>query len=241
MVMPVSGKSRSDAVIELSESSLAMNEVAFLHLGDSGVILKTMNQTVIIDPANLLKGEEIKALRGLNLLLFTHSHGDHYNFNKTLNIFKATGAPVMAEPRVAYELRGKIPPNKLTNAIPGKIYTFGELKVNAIRGIHRDPINLYQIKIADLSIFHGGDSEYVSVKDYPSELAFLPTGRPSLPTSPEPAFKMASELRSSVVVAIHGSIGQSYYFQQKVNEEMPEITVIVPEPWKLMVVTLKGY
>ena len=41
-------------------------------------------------------------------------------------------------------------------------------------------------------MFHAGDSGYVQVKDYPSDLAFLPTGSPSPTASPEYALKLAS-------------------------------------------------
>ena len=226
----MSSKSKIDEIRKLFASSLGRDEAAFMYLGYSGVIIRTSSRAMVIDPADLLKGEEIKALKGVDLLLFTHSHGDHYNSGVVLNIFKATRAPVLAEPLVADDLKGKISIDKLTSATPGKTYTFGDITVSTIRGVHRGPINLYHIKIGDLSIFHGGDSGYVTVKDYPSDLALLPTGSPSPTASPENAFKMASELKPTVIVVIHGSEGQSKEFEGKVKEKMPETTVIITEP-----------
>jgi len=236
----MSRKSKADEIRKLFASSLGKDEVAFMYLEYSGVIVRTSSRVVLIDPADLLKGEETKALRGVDLLLFTHSHGDHYNSGATLDVFKVTNTPVLAEPLVAEDLRGKITPNKLTSATPGRTYTFGEITVNTIRGAHRGPINLYQIKIGGLSIFHGGDSGYVPVRGYPSDLAFLPTGSPSPTASPEHAFRMASELKPSVVVAIHGSASQSKEFEDKVKEKMPKMSVIIAEPYLSRVVTLKG-
>ena len=228
-------KSKADDIQKLFASPLGKNEVAFIFLGNSGVIMRALNRAIIIDPANLLKEEETKALKRVYLMLFTHSHGDHYRSKEALDIFKATGAPVLAEPLVADNLKGKIPSDKLTSATPGKTYTFGEITVNTIRGIHLGPINLYQIKVGGISIFHGGDSGYVQVKDYPADLAFLPTGSPSPTASPENALKMASEIRPSVIVTIHGSDGQSKDFEAKVKEKMPESTVIIPEPYIPMI------
>lgn len=232
-------KSKADGIQKLFASPLGKNEVAFMFLGYSGVIVRVSNRTIVIDPANLLREEETKALKGVDLLLFTHSHGDHYSSQETLDIFKVTGAPVLAEPLVADDLKGKIPFDKLTSATPGKTYTFDEITVSTIRGIHRGPINLYQIKIGDISIFHGGDSGYVQVKDYPADLAFLPTGSPSPTASPEDALKMASEIKPSVVVTIHGSDGQSKDFEGKVKEKMPETMVIIPEPYMPQTVALQ--
>lgn len=225
---------------DLFASSLAEKEAAFMFLGFSGVVVRTSKRTIIIDPADMLKAEDLKALKekGVDLVLFTHSHGDHYTARDTLNIFKETGAPVLAERIVAMELERKIPADKLINAIPGKTYTFGEITVNVIEGRHVGPINLYQIKIGDLTIFHGGDSAYVSLKNYPSDLAFLPTGEPSPTASAQDAFNMASDLKPSVVVAIHGSAGQSKDFENRVKRAMPNTTVIIAEPFTVEVVSL---
>lgn len=227
---------------ELFTSSLAENEVAFMFLGYSGVVVRTSKRTIIIDPADLLKAEDLKALKekGVDLVLITHSHGDHYSPRETLNIFKETGAPVLAERAVALGLEGKIPAGKLISGSPGKTYTFGEITVNVIQGRHVGPINLYQIKVGGLSIFHGGDSGYVSLKNYLSDLAFLPTGDPSPTASPQGAFNMTSDLKPGVVVAIHGSSGQSKELERKIKEAMPKTAVIIAEPYTAKVVTIAG-
>lgn len=222
---------KTDETRELFSLPLEENEVHFKFLRYSGVIVRASKRTIIIDPANLLKDEDLKALKeeGLDLLLFTHSHGDHFNLNHSLKIFNETGAPVLAEPLVARKLKGKIPSNKLISATPGKSYTIGDITVHAIKGEHIGPINLYQIKIGDLSIFHGGDSAYVPIKDYPSDIAFLPTGDPSPTASPQDALKMAADIKPSVVVAIHGSAGQNKEFERIVKGKMHNTMVIIPE------------
>ena len=97
----------------------------------------------------------------------------------------------------------------------------------------RAAINLYHVNMDKLTIFHGGDSAYILVKDYPTDLAFLPTGgnAPTPQDASEHAFRMAFELKPNVVVAIHGSTAQNTEFQKKVKEKMPEINAIIPEPY----------
>jgi L-ascorbate metabolism protein UlaG (beta-lactamase superfamily) len=239
------GFSGSGAEMGMNEKGLASpagdNEVTFIFLGYSGVIIKTPKGMIIVDPADLLNVAELNALKsgGLGLVLFTHGHGDHFNANVALEIFKATGAPLVAEASVARSLMAKIPSAKLTSAVPGKTYTVGEFTVNAIKGTHVGPICLFQIKVGGLSIFHGGDSDYVPVKDYPSDLAFIPTGDPSPTASPEAAFKTAADLKPSVIVAVHGSTAESKEFERKIKEKMPDSTVIIPVPHAAKTLVLK--
>ena len=236
---------RSGAEINMNEKGLASpvgdNEVTFIFLGYSGVIIKTAKGRILIDPADLLNAGDLLALKsgGVGLVLYTHSHGDHFNANVALDIFKATGAPVVAESSVARSLMAKIPSSKLTHAIPGTRYTVGAFTVSAIQGRHIGPICLFQIKVGGISIFHGGDSDYVPVKDYPSDLAFLPTGNPSPTASPEAAFKMAADLKPSVIVAIHGSEAENKEFEQKIKQNMPNSSVIIPVPRVEKTVILK--
>ncbi len=235
----MSQESKTENIRKLFVSPLGKNEVAFIYLGYSGVIVRASNRTIIIDTADFLRDEEKTALKAADVLLFTHGHGDHYSHRNAVDIVRATGASVLAEPLVANELKGNIPSDKLTSATPGKAYTFADIVVSAIEGVHFGPITLYQIKVGGLSIFHGGDSGYVPVKDYPADIAFLPTGSPSPTASPEDALKFASELKPAVVVTIHGSTGECREFESQAKKAMPATTVIIPEPYVLKTVTLQ--
>jgi L-ascorbate metabolism protein UlaG (beta-lactamase superfamily) len=232
-------KSKAEEIVRLFALQPAENEIAFMYLGGSGAIVRTSNRDVMIDPAGFLKNDEVKALNGINLLLFTHNHVDHFNAGKTVDIFKVTGTAILAEPKVANKLKDKIPADKLTSASSGQTYTFADMSVKAVAGIHHGPIILYQVKIGPLTLFHAGDSGYVNVMNYASEVAFLPTGRMSRTASPENAYKMASELKPNVAIAIHGSEGQKKEFEKKVKEKMPETTVIIIKPYVSRIVTVR--
>ena len=90
------------------------------------------------------------------------------------------------------------------------------------------PINLYQIRMGGITVFHGGDSGYVPLKDYSSDIAFIPTGAPSPTCSPEDAFKMAIDLKPGVAVPMHGNKYEHVEFEKKIKEKMLEIRVIIP-------------
>lgn len=231
--------SRTDEIKKLFTVHLEEYDLAFIFLGLSGVIIRA-NKTILVDPANLLNEDELNILKteGIDLLIFTHNHGDHYSSKDTLNIFNATGTPILAEPLVAADLTGKILANKLTSALAGQTYTFDDIIVKVIRGIHRGPINLYQIKIGNVSIFHAGDSGYVPVKNYQSDIAFLPTGSPSPTASPQDAYNTTLDLKPNVIVTMHGSADQNRELEVKIKEKMSGTSVIIPEPYILKVVKL---
>ena len=221
-------RNRAEEIGSFFSTGLFEGQIAVVYFGASGVLARTSKQSVLIDAAGFLKDSEVAALKEMNLLLFTHNHLDHFNVGKTLKLVEKTGAPVLAEAKVADKLKGSIPSEKLTTAVSGQTYNYGGLTVKAVQGVHRGPIMLFQIKMGNLLVFHAGDSGYVPLKDYPSQLAFLPTGRWSPTASPENAFKMASDLKPKVVVTMHGSKGQHKEFENILKEKMPQTKVIVP-------------
>ncbi len=133
-----------------------------------------------------------------------------------------TASPIIAEAKVAAKLEGKIPAEKLVSAENGKTYSLGDVTVTAIQGIHRGPIMLYQMKMDDITVFHGGDSGYVNLKDYPSQVAIVPVGRMSPTASPENAYKMVADVKPDVAITMHGSDKQKQQFEEKVKETMPQ-------------------
>lgn len=214
---------------------LGDKEIAFQYLGYSGLILRTNEGAIIIDPADRLRNVELKSLTpGLvNLILFTHNHYDHFNHGSTVALFKATGAPILAEPAVASDLRNAIPKDKLAVASVEEVYEKDNISVKAIKGIHVGPTLLYHISIGKITIFHGGDSGHVPLQGLKADVAFLPAGEPSPTASPQAAFRMASELEPKVVVAIHGSQRQYKELENLIHEKWPDLKVVIPAPYSI--------
>ena len=227
LVVGMFRKTKAKEIGEFFSLPLEKSELAVYYLGVSGIIARTSSMAVLFDPAGMLKNDEVAALKPLNLLLFTHNHLDHFKSGATQAIFKATGAPIVAEAKVAGKLKGKIPADKLTSAETGKTYTSGDLTATAVEGIHRGPIMLYQVKMGDVTVFHGGDSGYVTLKDYPADVAFVPVGGMSPTASPENAYKMVADTKPQVAVATHGSNKQSRQLESKVKEGMPQTAVLI--------------
>ena len=205
------------------------NEIAFLYLGYAGVVLRIEDKAAAFDIANLLGNSEIAALSRLDLLAFTHSHMDHYNHARARRILKETDAHIVAQKQVAEDLKGGAHLERLTVAEHRKSIRVGGFEVVAIDGVHPRPISIYRIKKGRFSVFHGGDSGYCPVKDYPTKLAFLPTGLPSPSCSPESALKFTLDLKPHVAVAMHGKLAQMNKFKTLVKKELPDTTVIIPE------------
>jgi L-ascorbate metabolism protein UlaG (beta-lactamase superfamily) len=231
-------KSKADEIGKFFALPLQKNELALFYLGVSGFIIRSLNQTVLIDPAGMLKDDEVTALKAVNLVLFTHDHLDHFSSGKTQAIFKATAAPVLAEPKVANKLKGKIPIDKLVSTEHGKTYVVGDVNAAAIQGIHRGPIMLYQIKMDGITLFHGGDSGYVSLKNYPSQVAIVPVGGMSPTASPENAYKMVADVKPDFAITMHGSDKQKQQFEQKVKEAMPQTAVLIMAPFTIETVSI---
>jgi L-ascorbate metabolism protein UlaG (beta-lactamase superfamily) len=239
LVFEMFRKSKADEISRFFASPLQKDELAVFYLDVSGFIVRSINHTVLIDPAGMLKDDEVTALKAVNLVLFTHDHLDHFSSGKTQAIFKATAAPVLAEPKVASKLEGKIPAGKLVSAEHGKTYTLGGVNVTAIQGIHRGPIMLYQIRMDGVALFHGGDSGYVSLKDYSSQVGIVPVGGMSPTASPENAYKMVADVKPDVAITMHGSDKQKQQFEQKVKEAMPQTAVLIMAPFTFKTVSIR--
>ncbi len=232
-------KSKAEEIGEFFTAPLQMNELSVFYLGVSGFIVRSSDHVVLIDPAGMLKDDEINELKGLGLVLFTHDHLDHFSSGKTQDVLKVTGAFVVAEPKVAEKLTGKIPADKLLRAEHGKTYSIGGIAVTAIRGIHRGPIMLYLLKMDDATVFHGGDSGYVNLTDYSSQVAIVPVGRMSPTASPENAYKMVADIKPAVAITMHGSEKQKRQFEAKVKESLPQTTVYIMAPYTAKTVILQ--
>ena len=234
-------KSKAQEIEKFFSSPLKENELAVFYLGVSGFIVRTSNRAVLFDPGNMLKDEEVNALRTVNLILFTHDHLDHFSAGKTQAIFKATTAPILAEPKIVKKLKGKIPADKLVNAEAAKTYNFSEITATAIQGIHRGPIVLYQIKMDGITLFHGGDSGYVNLKEHLSQVAIVPVGRMSPTASPENAYKMVSDIKPDIAMPMHGSGKQKERFAQKVKEAMPQTEIVIMAPFTTKTLSVQSH
>ncbi|MHA1944989.1 MAG: MBL fold metallo-hydrolase [Candidatus Hodarchaeales archaeon] len=219
-----------DPIISLMESNVTGKEIAFIYFGWAGILLKTRGKTLAFDLSNyIMKDHDISHIKKLDLQLNSHTHYDHFEVPSTLQLYKDTKANVIAEPQVYDELVGEIPEDALYSASPDKTLSINGFLIKSVVGIHPKPITLFHVEWNNFRVFHGGDSDYIPLSEYPSDIAFIPTGSPSPSCSPKKGLKMVLDLKPSTVIAVHGNKSQTKKFSQMVKESLPETKVVIPQ------------
>ena len=228
------GGNKVEAVRALFSLELKDSEVAFLFLGYSGILLRTEDLAIAIDPGKSLSHEEVAAITHLDLILFTHNHWDHYKKDYALEIIQQTGTHVVADIVTSEELKAIIPSTRLTKADPrtkDATYQIGETAVTALEGIHVGPITQYLIDLGKIMVFHGGDSGYWRLKDTSADLAFVPVGTATT-CSPATALATIIDLSPKIAVPIHGRRQEMKHFRSIMEKVLPEVEVIIADKFR---------
>ncbi len=224
-------ENKVEAIKSLFSLELKNDEFAFLFLGYSGILLRSEDLTIAIDPGKSLTHTEASAIKHLDLLLFTHSHWDHFKIDHALEIFEQTRPQTVADIASYEELKAHIPPNMLTKADPAPkcaTHQLDETEVTALQGIHVGPITQYLINLGGTRIFHGGDSGYWRHKNISADLAFVPVGTAKT-CSPAAALATIMDLSPRLAVPIHGRRREMKQFKDIMEKVCPEVEVVVPE------------
>jgi L-ascorbate metabolism protein UlaG (beta-lactamase superfamily) len=219
------------AVRTLFSLELKNDELAFLFLGYSGILLRSEDMAITIDPGRSLTHTEAFAIKHLDLLLFTHNHWDHFRIDHALEIFEQTQPQVVADIVSYEELKAHVPPNMLTKADPASkcaTHQLGEIQVTALQGIHVGPITQYLIDLGKMRIFHGGDSGYWRQRNTSADIAFVPVGTATT-CSPAVALATIMDLSPRIAVPIHGRRQEMRRFGDIMGKLCPEVKVLVPE------------
>ena len=228
-------------VSDFYATNINQGQIAFMWLSEgrefmagipsAGVLVKTSQHSIIIDPSDILTTDAINAIKSLDLILITHEHLDHFNAESTIEIHEKTGAPVVVSAGVYPSLKGKIASDKLIEMLPNDLNIINGITVKAIPARH--PVDrpvMYLINMDGLAVFHGSDSGFVDeLNKVNSEvhLAFVPVGGASPTASPEDAFMMVKALKPYVTVPIHGIFEQMIALQDLAGKET---AVIIPTP-----------
>ncbi|UCG04232.1 MAG: MBL fold metallo-hydrolase [Candidatus Heimdallarchaeota archaeon] len=234
-------KKRLDPISDLITLSLKKNAFAFIYFGWAGILLKAIQRIIAFDLSKydniFLKKKNVEKITTLDLQLNSHIHRDHFDLGSTIKFYQQTRARIIVNPQIFEELKDKVPNEVVFSAIPSKPINIGNFTVIGIEGIHPSPISVFYVKWNGLSVFHGGDSDYVSLENYKADLAFIPTGYPSPSCSPEKGLKMALDITPKVAVATHGKKAQMKKFKTLVEKELPDTEVVIPEKNELIKMT----
>ena len=224
------------------------------YLGHSTFRLVTAGgEQILIDPFltdNPLTPDELKQAGGVDTILVTHGHFDH--FADVVPIAQETGATVVANFEIFSYLQGQ----GIENAMPiqkGGTAEVGGIKVTAVNAFHSSSIQTpdgttiyggeplgYVVEFeSGFRLYHAGDTAVFGDMQligelYHPELALLPIGN-QVVMSPFEAAHAARLLGVRYVVPIHyGTFpfvpGTPEEFQNHVDEIAPGVTVHVMNP-----------
>ena len=231
---------RGDAIEAIEQSwsefftmELEPHEIGYMCLGSySNVAVRMGNKTVLFDPSSMIP-KEIEALGShkIDLVVYTHDHGDHFDKTTAATLFQQSAPHIVAESTVAKHLADVIPPDKLHSAESEQPIMLGDLHINPLKGKHIGPIMLFKLAVNGISVVHAGDSSYVPMKTMNAPVAFVPTGYPSPTCSPKKAYKMAADIKPQYAVAFHGDEREHQKFATLVGKKIPGTKAVIPQPY----------
>jgi L-ascorbate metabolism protein UlaG (beta-lactamase superfamily) len=203
------------------------DEVRIWSLGGAGVVLKSENLLVMVDPflGDLPEGSEFARLNpapfsprdvsSLDCLLSTHEHVDHCDPSTVMAAAEKTAAVFVGPPTsVSLAAEWGYPRHRLRTLRCGDTLSLRGMEVVALP--YTDPGcpvgNAYSIRLGGLDLVHCGDSfgneglvEYGQTREVDAafvSVANNPPGRLWY-MGPNEAFKVASRLNPKVFVPVH--------------------------------------
>lgn len=203
--------------------------ISFVYLGYACVISLLEEYTLVFDPADMIGEEEIDKLRKPIITLYTHAHDDHFHARTALRLYEMKASFFVSNPEVHRTLMDFLPSHSCRVLEPRRGVRVGPLRIFAIGGSHAEPSNIYYVVSEHLRVIHGDSSGYVDLSKLSADVAFMPTGSPSLDASPENAARMARDVKARYAVAIHGTEEQMNEFKSILERECPSCRALVPE------------
>lgn len=134
--------SLAENIDELYQVKLGAKQFAFIYAGYAGVLFRTNDKVILFDLSNLFNKVK-KHIQSLDLITYSHSHSDHYEFSNAVALQKKTQAQVISEFAMADELRSRIPsenilsgPEALQGVRDGPKFNLDGIRVELHRGVH---------------------------------------------------------------------------------------------------------
>lgn len=210
-------------------NSPLVKELSFIYLGYSGVIVNFTDYVIGIDVDDLITPEIQEKIKKIDLLIYSHDHGDHFHLETAMKIYDTYGSLIVAEERAYEKMNVYIPSSHLVRVNKAIKVKIRDLVLRCIPGKHDVPIILSFITKNNITIFHGAASDYVDLKKFSADVAFVPVGKPSSTCSPESALKMIIDLKPKYAIAIHGDDKEKEKLRDLVRSEKVDTEVIIPK------------
>lgn len=205
-----------------------MEMLTHIHwLGQAAVKIALPEKTIYIDPYQI--SQEIKA----DLILITHSHGDHFS-PADINKIMADHTIVIA-PQDCISRIKELSQEKAVVSEPGLKKQIGEILIEAVPAYNVLKSNFhpksnrwlgYILTIDGVRIYHAGDTERIpEMKDIRCDIALLPLGQTYTMSSVEEAAEAALDVKAKVAIPIHyglyeGSQQDARHFQHLLKDKV---------------------
>ncbi|MEM0016883.1 MAG: MBL fold metallo-hydrolase [Candidatus Korarchaeum sp.] len=210
--------------------------ISLVWKGSSAIYLKCGDLRVLLDPASLFSPEEISELGGVDLVLFTHEHSDHFDETFLESISREFDISVVCNPGVHRILRGRLG-ERVHRVKDGETVEIGGARVHALRSVHpgHHPVVLL-LEIEGVAIFHGDSTGFSKGFQAfsPVDLAFIPVGSPSPNSSPSEAVRIVRAVVPRKVVPLHGSDREISDFVDRIRLSKLNVDVVVPSTGELV-------
>lgn len=194
----------------------------------------------LIDPwiTNPLSPVKVDDIKGVELILVTHDHGDH--LGETVDIASKNNATVVSIYELSLDLEGK--GVKAIGMNIGGYFEFKGLKVFMVPAFHSSskgsPIG-FVIEGHETTLYHAGDTGvFYDMKligeMYKPKIALLPIGG-LFTMDPNAALKAVELIKPKVVIPMHYNTFPQIRqdpekFREAVKEKYPEVKVVILKP-----------
>jgi L-ascorbate metabolism protein UlaG (beta-lactamase superfamily) len=172
----------------------ALRKIAWY--GQSSLRIELGGKLIWIDPVG------VSATERADIILVTHSHGDHYSASDIKKL-SGPGTLVLA----AFDAAGA------TRIKPGDVRKEGSLTIravpayNIVKSQNHPKSNLwcgYVLTAEGVSVYDAGDTERIpEMKDIACDIAFLPLGQTYTMGSVDEAVQAALDVKAKIAVPFH--------------------------------------
>jgi L-ascorbate metabolism protein UlaG (beta-lactamase superfamily) len=213
-------------------------ELTWVKSSTSWFCIKSSGKNIHIDPSYYPKGHS----RGpemnekADLILITHSHGDHFQ-RETVDDLKGAGTIIIGPEKVARKLTGM---ENVKIAEPGQEHDLGWAKVKAVHAYNlglkgqifhkKGKCVGYLLQVEGKTVYHAGDTALIPEIQQLGhvDLALLPIGG-TFTMDVDAAAEAARAIGAKYVVPMHNLKTPTSELKIRL-EKNPEIQVILAEP-----------
>lgn len=213
LVAPLSGCAKALAQKASTPEDVA-REIAWF--GQSSIRITSGGKTIYVDPLFFDKADTA------DVILITHTHGDHYSF-RNVQVLSKKGTIVVAPVDLGFGNRVMKPGTKTTidgfeiEAVPA---------YNAVKTVNHPKAegnNGYVITVEGVRVYHAGDTELIpEMNGIACDIALLPLGQTYTFGSVDEAVNAALTVKAKIAIPMHyglyeGTLADAHDFADKLR------------------------